>query len=43
MQEVTVANVTRALQKMGSKPADIIAIIQAMKKQGAIRAELEII
>ena len=43
MRKVTVANVTRVLQKMGSKPADIIAIIQAMKKQGAIRAELEII
>ena len=43
MRKVTVANVTRVLQKMGSKPADIIAIIQAMKKQGAIRAEVEII
>ncbi len=43
MRKVTVANVARVLQKMGSKPADIIAIIQAMKKQGAIRAELEII
>ena len=43
MRKVTVANVTRVLQKMGSKPADIISIIQAMKKQGAIRAEVEII
>ncbi len=43
MRRVSVANVARVLQKMGSKPADIIAIIQAMKKQGAIKAELEII
>ncbi len=43
MQKVTVANVARVLQKMGSKPEDIIAIIQTMKKQGAIRAELEVI
>jgi flagellar P-ring protein precursor FlgI len=43
MRQVTVANVARALQKMGSKPEDIIAIIQTMKRQGAIRAELEII
>jgi flagellar P-ring protein precursor FlgI len=43
MRKVTVANVARVLQKLGSKPADVIAIIQAMKKQGAIRAELEII
>jgi flagellar P-ring protein precursor FlgI len=43
MRRVTVDNVTRVLQKMGSKPAEIIAIIQTMKKQGAIRAELEII
>ncbi len=43
MRSVTIANVTRVLQKLGSKPADIIAIIETMKKQGAIRAELEII
>ena len=43
MRKVTVANVARVLQKLGSKPADVIAIIQTMKKQGAIRAELEII
>ena len=43
MRKVTVANVARVLQKLGSKPADVIAIIQAMKKQGAIRAEVEII
>lgn len=43
MQQVTVANVARVLQKLGSKPSDIIAVIQTMKRQGAIRAELEVI
>ena len=39
----TLANVTRALKKLGAKPEDIISIIQAMKQAGAIQADLEII
>lgn len=39
----TVANVTRALQKLGAGPKDIIAILQGIKKSGAIAVDLEII
>lgn len=38
-----IANITRSLKKLGAKPQDIIAIIQAMKQAGAIQADLEII
>jgi len=38
-----ISNVTRALKKLGAKPQDIIAIIQAMKQAGAIQADLEVI
>ncbi len=41
--EVTVANVARVLQKLGAKPADIIAVMQTIKRAGGISAELEII
>ena len=40
---VTISNLTRALQKLGAKPKDIISIIESIKKAGAIRAEVEII
>ena len=40
---VTISNLTRALQKLGAKPKDIISIIEGIKKAGAIRAEVEII
>jgi flagellar P-ring protein precursor FlgI len=40
---VTVANITRVLQKLGSKPDAIIAIIETIKRSGAIEADLEII
>ena len=45
MQEdrITVANLTRALHKLGAKPKEIIAILQNIKKAGAIRAKLEVI
>ncbi|MFH1386944.1 MAG: flagellar basal body P-ring protein FlgI [bacterium] len=33
----------RALNAMGASPKDLIAILQAMKKSGAIKAELEVI
>ncbi len=41
--QVTVANLARVLQKMGAKPKDIISILEAIKKAGALNAELEII
>lgn len=41
--QVTVANITRVLQKLGAKPADIIAVMQTIKRAGGINAELEII
>jgi flagellar P-ring protein precursor FlgI len=37
-----IANVARSLKKLGAKPQDIIAIIQAIKEAGAIQADLEI-
>ena len=39
----TVANVTRALNKMGASPKDIIAILENLKRSGAIHAVLEVI
>ncbi|NOQ29480.1 MAG: flagellar basal body P-ring protein FlgI [Helicobacteraceae bacterium] len=39
----TVANVTRALQKLGATSKDIISILEAMKSSGAIAADLEVI
>ncbi|MBE0491076.1 MAG: flagellar basal body P-ring protein FlgI [Sulfurospirillum sp.] len=41
--KITVANLTRALHKLGAKPKDIIAILQNIKRAGAIRATLEVI
>jgi flagellar P-ring protein precursor FlgI len=35
--------VVRALSSIGAAPRDIIAILQAIKASGALRAELEII
>ncbi len=40
---VTISNLTRALQKLGAKPKDMISIIESIKKAGAIRADVEII
>lgn len=39
----TVANIARSLQKLGAAPKDIISIIEAMKKAGAITATVKII
>jgi flagellar P-ring protein precursor FlgI len=39
----TLANLVRALNTIGASPKDLIAILQAMKKAGAIKAELEVI
>lgn len=41
--KITVANLTRALHKLGAKPKDIISILQSIKRAGAIRANLEVI
>jgi len=41
--KITVANITRALHKLGAKPKDIISIIENIKRAGAINAKLEII
>jgi flagellar P-ring protein precursor FlgI len=35
--------VIRALNAIGATPRDLLAILQAMKASGALRAELEII
>jgi flagellar P-ring protein precursor FlgI len=39
----TIANVTRALKKLGVSTSDLLSIITAMKKADAIRVDLEII
>jgi flagellar P-ring protein precursor FlgI len=40
---ITVANIARVLQKVGAKPADIIEILQTIKRAGGITAELKVI
>lgn len=37
------AEIVRALNSLGANPQDLIAILQAMKSAGALRAELEVI
>ncbi len=37
------ADVVKALNAVGAKPQDLVAILQAMKMSGSLRAELEII
>ena len=37
------ADVVKALNAIGANPQDLIAILQAMKIAGALRADLEII
>ena len=39
----TVANIVRSLQKLGATPKAIISILEAMKSEGSISAELEVI
>lgn len=39
----TIASVTRALQRMGASPKDVISILETMKKAGAFNADFEII
>lgn len=40
---MTVANVARALTKLGAKPKDIISILENIKRSGAITAQLVVI
>ena len=42
-ESMTVANIARALNKLGAKPKDIISILENIKRAGAITAKLEII
>jgi flagellar P-ring protein FlgI len=42
-QVITITDVTNTLQKIGAKPKDIISIIEAIKRAGALDAEVEII
>ena len=37
------ANIVRAVNEVGAAPGDLIAILEALKQAGALRAELEII
>ena len=37
------ADVVKALNAVGANPLELIAILQAMKASGALRAELEVI
>jgi flagellar P-ring protein precursor FlgI len=39
----TLSSLVRALNVIGASPKDLIAILQAMKKAGAIKAEIEVI
>lgn len=39
----TLANVTRALNKLGISPSDMIAIIENLRRAGAINAQIEVI
>ncbi|WP_086248589.1 flagellar basal body P-ring protein FlgI [Campylobacter vicugnae] len=41
--DITVANITRALNKLGATPKEIIAIIENLKRAGAIHAGVEVI
>ncbi|MCW1359894.1 flagellar basal body P-ring protein FlgI [Campylobacter sp. US33a] len=41
--KTTVANIARMLNKLGATPNDIIAIMENLKRAGAINAELEVI
>lgn len=40
---VNLADIVKALNALGANPQDLLAILQAMKAAGALRAELEII
>jgi flagellar P-ring protein precursor FlgI len=39
----SLADVVKALNALGANPGDLVAILQALKSSGALRAELEVI
>jgi flagellar P-ring protein precursor FlgI len=39
----SLADVVKALNSIGATPQDLLAILQALKASGALRAELEVI
>jgi flagellar P-ring protein FlgI len=39
----SLSDVVRALNAVGATPTDLLAILQAMKAAGALKAELEVI
>ena len=43
VEGASLAEVVKALNAIGATPQDLLAILQAMKSAGALRAELEII
>jgi flagellar P-ring protein precursor FlgI len=43
VQGVSLSEVVKALNAIGATPQDLLAILQAMKSAGALRAGLEII
>ena len=40
---VNLSDVVKALNALGANPQDLLAILQAMKAAGALRADLEVI
>jgi flagellar P-ring protein precursor FlgI len=42
-QATSLSDVVKALNAIGATPQDLLAILQAMKAAGSLRAELEII
>lgn len=40
---VTLAQIVRAVNQVGAAPGDVVAILEALKEAGALRAELEVI
>jgi flagellar P-ring protein precursor FlgI len=43
VEGASLSEVVKALNAIGATPQDLLAILQAMKSAGALRAELEII
>ncbi len=42
-RSVSLADIAKALNRIGATPRDVIAIFQALKQAGALRAELVIL
>ena len=39
----SLADLVKALNSLGANPGDLVAILQALKASGALRAEVEVI